>query len=75
MIPLREDLRGDGAGTVFTCALCGARFTHGGRVCGSCVLSAGCALVKCPACGYQFPRSSSLVDWLAGWWRRGREAR
>jgi predicted amidophosphoribosyltransferase len=62
-------------GTVFTCALCQARFTHGDRVCGACPLHAGCDLVKCPNCGYQFPRSSRLVEWLERWRRRGREDR
>lgn len=50
--------------TVFTCALCGARFTHGGLACGACPLAWGCDLVRCPHCGYQFPRSSRLVDWF-----------
>ena len=59
-------------GTVFTCALCQARFTHGDRVCGACPLHAGCELVRCPNCGYQFPRSSRLVEWLEQWWHRGR---
>ena len=63
------------AGTVFTCALCGARFTHGDRVCGACPLHAGCDLVRCPNCGYQFPRSSRLLDWVERWWHRGREER
>lgn len=61
------------AGTEFTCALCGARFTHGGETCGACPLASGCDLVRCPACGYQFPRRSSLVDaWrrLSARWRR-----
>jgi hypothetical protein len=62
-------------GTEFTCALCGARFTHGEEVCGTCPLAAGCDLVRCPACGYQFPRRSALADaWkrLAARWRRKR---
>ena len=50
--------------TVFTCALCGGRFTHGGQACGACPLASGCGLVRCPHCGYQFPRSSRLVDWF-----------
>jgi predicted amidophosphoribosyltransferase len=58
-------------GTVFVCGLCGARFTHGGQVCGGCALQAGCHLVKCPSCGYQFPRSSRLVDWLRRRWGGG----
>ena len=54
--------RPDG-GTQFRCALCGTRFTHGGRVCGSCPLGAACDLVSCPHCGYGFPRKSRVVDW------------
>lgn len=52
------------AATVFACALCGGRFTHGGQACGGCLLASGCELVRCPHCGYQFPRSSRLWDWL-----------
>jgi hypothetical protein len=48
----------------FRCALCGGRFEHGERSCGACPLLSGCDLVRCPHCGYQFPRSSRLVDWL-----------
>jgi hypothetical protein len=59
------------AGTVFTCALCGLRFTHGDRACGVCPIGAGCDLVRCPGCGYQFPRGSRTVEWLRRWWRRG----
>jgi hypothetical protein len=57
---------GDGAatGTVFRCALCGTRFTHGGRTCGSCPLAAGCELISCPRCGHGFPRRSVLAEWL-----------
>ncbi len=50
-------------GTEFGCPLCGMRFSHGGLVCASCPLNAGCEILKCPNCGYQFPRSSRLVDW------------
>jgi tRNA(Ile2) C34 agmatinyltransferase TiaS len=50
--------------TVFDCALCGNRFTHGDLVCGACILSAGCQVVRCPRCGYQFPRDSTLVAWV-----------
>jgi len=50
--------------TVFRCALCGGRFTHGGRACAPCPLSSGCDLVRCPSCGYTFPRSSRLLGWL-----------
>lgn len=59
--------------TVFTCSLCGARFTHGGQVCPACPMSTKCDLVKCPNCGFQFPRGSRLLGFvgrLLG--RRGR---
>ncbi len=49
--------------TAFDCPLCGAKFTHGALVCGSCPLNAGCDIVKCPHCGYQFPRTSKVVEW------------
>ena len=60
--------------TEFRCALCGQRFTHDGRACGSCATAAGCDLVHCPHCGYQFPRSSRLLDRLRGWLRAGRRS-
>lgn len=47
--------------TVFACTLCGARFIHGGQVCGACPMTTKCLLVKCPNCGFQFPRESRLV--------------
>jgi hypothetical protein len=57
-------------GTRFECGLCGTSFTHGGQVCGACPLNAGCDLVKCPNCGYQFPRSSRIAEWGRRIWRR-----
>ena len=57
-----------GAST-FQCALCGLRFSHGGKVCGSCPLASGCDLVRCPACGYQFPRGSRTLAWLGRSWQ------
>lgn len=64
-------LRGEpGASSLFTCALCGARFTHGEKVCGSCPLNRGCDVVRCPNCGYQFPRESAIVRWVTRLLRR-----
>jgi hypothetical protein len=58
--------------TVFACGLCGNRFTHAGLVCGTCPMQTGCALVRCPHCGFQFPRSSGIVDFLRRVFRRAR---
>lgn len=48
-------------GTVFACTLCGARFTHAEKACSACPLNHGCEVVRCPNCGFQFPRESQLV--------------
>jgi len=59
--------------TAFACALCGLRFTHGGQVCASCPITHGCdELVRCPRCGYQFPRGSRTLAWLQRLWDRWR---
>jgi len=61
--------------TAFACALCGLRFTHGGQVCASCPITHGCEeLVRCPRCGYQFPRGSRTLAWVQRLWRRLRGA-
>jgi hypothetical protein len=61
--------------TVFRCALCGERFTHGVQACGSCPLAAGCDQVSCPGCGHSFPRRSRVVDWFGRLLRLGGERR
>ena len=70
-------LRGTpGEATPFTCPLCGGRFSHGTLVCTSCPMNAGCEVVKCPQCGYQFPRSSRIVEWgrrLVAAWKQARD--
>jgi Fe2+ transport system protein FeoA len=63
------------AEAAFACALCGLHFTHGGQVCATCPIGSGCDdLVRCPRCGYQFPRGSRTIDWLVRLvaWCRGR---
>ena len=60
--------------TVFTCSLCGFRFTHGEKVCGCCPFAAGCDIVRCPHCGYAFPRSSLVVTWIRRLLRRSSES-
>lgn len=50
--------------SVFECGLCGFAFTHGEQACGSCLLGNGCLLVRCPRCGFQFPRESRTASGL-----------
>lgn len=64
-IPFTPADAAEAQGTLFTCPLCGGRFTHAGLACGGCPLASGCDVVRCPVCGHQFPRSSRLVNWLA----------
>jgi hypothetical protein len=41
------------------CALCGNEFDAQGLGCRpSCPMSAGCAVVCCPRCGYSFPQEA-----------------
>ena len=63
-VPFTPLTDGPASATVFRCALCGERFTHGVQACGSCPLSAGCDQVSCPGCGHSFPRRSRLADWV-----------
>lgn len=73
-IPFVEAGDDAGAATVFSCPLCRAAFRHGTLACGGCPMNAGCDILKCPQCGYQFPRSSRIVEFakrLFGTARRG----
>jgi hypothetical protein len=51
-------------GTLFSCPLCGGHFSHGQAVCSACPLRPRCDFVGCPHCGYQFPRTSVIVEAL-----------
>ena len=54
----------------YECPLCGTDFA--GAVChSSCPMSKGCAMVRCPRCGYEFVESGRLLDMLRRWIRRG----
>jgi predicted amidophosphoribosyltransferase len=66
-IPVRR-AEPDETGHLFQCALCGAQFSHGMQACGGCPLRLACDVVRCPSCGYQFPRSSRLAAWLGRLW-------
>jgi hypothetical protein len=52
----------DGAATIFSCGLCGLAFSLGDRACSSCAMGGGCDLLRCPRCGFQFPRRSRIAD-------------
>ena len=44
------------------CPMCGSDYDPAENLaCPSCPFAAGCDLVKCPRCGYGFPRSSTLL--------------
>ena len=52
------------------CPLCGGGIEGGGRACASCPLAWNCDLLRCPRCGYQFPRGSRLLAWAMRMLRR-----
>lgn len=54
------------------CPLCGAGIAGGGASCSSCPLAWQCDLLRCPRCGYEFPRGSRLLAWAKGLLHRRR---
>ena len=57
-----------------SCPLCGAGMGGGGAAgCSRCPIAWSCDLLRCPRCGYQFPRGSRLVAWAKRLLRRGPE--
>lgn len=59
----------------FDCPLCGIDFT--GAAChASCPFARGCAMVRCPACGYEFIEdgwTTRVLRWLRERRRRTRD--
>ena len=54
----------------YECPLCGTDFQRAD--CRSaCPMSKGCAMVRCPRCGYEFVESGKFADMLRRWIRRG----
>ena len=51
------------------CPLCGTDF-EGAECHSSCPMSHGCAMVRCPHCGYEFVESGKITDMLKRWIRR-----
>ena len=54
----------------FECPLCNTDF-EGAECHSSCPMSKGCAMVRCPHCGYEFVESGRITDMLKRWIRRG----
>jgi len=54
----------------YECPLCGTDF-EGTNCHTSCPMSNGCAMVRCPRCGYEFVESGKFADMLRRWIRRG----
>lgn len=59
-----EETPGDAMASLVVCDLCGARFSAARLECGRCPFSAGCRIVRCPHCGYSFPRGSRMLEAL-----------
>ncbi len=45
------------------CPLCGAGIGGGAASCASCPIAWRCDLLRCPRCGYEFPRGSRILAW------------
>ena len=52
------------------CPLCGKEFEFSREVCANCPLHTGCDLIKCPNCGYEFPKGSKLVEFFEKLFKR-----
>lgn len=68
-IPFAAATSEEAPGTLFSCPLCGGRFTHGQEVCSACPLNPRCDVIGCPHCGYRFPRTSATVETLGRLYR------
>lgn len=53
----------------YDCPLCNTDF-EGANCHSSCPMSKGCAMVRCPRCGYEFVESGKITDMLRRWIRR-----
>lgn len=51
------------------CSLCGLEFKEedGQAACKGCPISKSCSLIKCPNCGYEILKESSLIKKLKRW--------
>lgn len=48
------------------CQLCGFSFDkkEADVSCSGCVLRKGCSLLRCPNCGFEFPKESKIINFL-----------
>lgn len=56
------------------CSLCGFRF-DGENCRGACPMSAGCEMVRCPRCGYEFVETGVVARLVQRWLDRRRSER
>ena len=54
---------------LYECPLCATDF-EGAHCHSACPMSRGCAMVRCPHCGYEFVESGKITDMLRRWIRR-----
>ena len=54
------------------CGMCGHAFTReeAAKCKAGCPMAEGCGLVTCPACGYEFPPESKLVNFVVSLFKR-----
>ena len=58
------------------CPMCGMEFKRADTACAhGCPLGAGCNLVRCPSCRYEFPPEAPAFSWLRRLLRRRRDSR
>ena len=57
----------------YDCPLCGVDF-EGATCHSSCPMSKGCAMVRCPQCGYEFVEDGRVAalfnEWFSKWFKR-----
>lgn len=61
-----------GTSDTHVCPLCATDF-HGALCHPTCPMARGCAMVKCPSCGYEFPQESKFINMLTKLFRPARQ--
>jgi predicted Zn-ribbon and HTH transcriptional regulator len=57
------------------CQLCGFEFEEGQAAggCAACSLRGGCGLIRCPNCGYEWPREPEWLARMKKLWRKEKD--